>query len=467
MMSAYRHIAESFTERTKLLLAMMLGCMLTLGFAPFRALPATVIALAGFYYLIERCATKKEVFKYATIFGFVYFLSSMYWLATPLFADIKSYYFVMPFSLGLTPFILSLFISIPAIFTTYFEKRVAKIIIFSLSVAILELIRTYAIPFPWNLFGYASSGSKYLMQSVGLITIHGMSFAMIFISIAIFSGIRMLSVIAILAAISLMSFGYYIFNFSPSQTHSLNVRLVQPNFGYFYNINYNESHEKFDELISVMLDDLPDNNQLIILPEGSMPFLITEYQDGRVDQAVDLLTRIAAGYKTKILLPANYASEKDGKHYNSLLLIGKDGLEQRYFKRILVPFGEYLPFEKIIGRFINPIAANEISFTKGQKSGNFEYAGLTFALSICFESIFPQLFNKKNTIIVNVTNDSWLGKTIGPEQHFDMLRFRAIETQSKILRVANTGITAVIDERGNPLNYIDQNQKSILDLTTF
>jgi len=123
-----------------------------------------------------------------------------------------------------------------------------------------------------------------------------------------------------------------------------------------------------------------------------------------------------------------------------------------------------LPLKKLLGYFLTPIATSNGGFCPGRQAAQFEYKGLNFVPSICFESIFPQLFKKKHSIIINVTNDSWLGNTIGPSQHFDMLRFRAIETNSKIIRVANTGLTAIVDEKGNILHYLNINQQLTLDI---
>ena len=135
---------------------------------------------------------------------------------------------------------------------------------------------------------------------------------------------------------------------------------------------------------------------------------------------------------------------------------------QIYNKRKLVPFGEFLPFEKILKDFgFKKITEGHGSFIKGKEDKNLIFGQFNILPLICYEIIFPNLIQKSSVdtnLIVNISEDGWFGKTIGPDQHFSKSIFRAIENNTFVLRSANKGTSAIIDNKGNLLKEMNRNE---------
>ena len=131
-----------------------------------------------------------------------------------------------------------------------------------------------------------------------------------------------------------------------------------------------------------------------------------------------------------------------------------------------MPFGEYLPFRKILPSFVNSIAGDmDISESNvKQKVVHVDENLNNIAPIICYESIFTSMISKKANLIVNVTNDAWFGKSSGPYQHFEALKFRALENNIPAIRVANSGISGVIDRFGRVLVKTKLGTEAVLDV---
>ena len=140
---------------------------------------------------------------------------------------------------------------------------------------------------------------------------------------------------------------------------------------------------------------------------------------------------------------------------------------QEYNKRKLVPFGEFLPFEKFLNNFgLKKITEGHGSFLKGNKNNNLYIYKMNILPLICYEVIFTNLIQKSNldtNLIINISEDGWFGKTIGPDQHFAKSIFRAIENNTFFLRSANKGISAIIDNKGKIVKRLDRNEAGSIE----
>ena len=125
---------------------------------------------------------------------------------------------------------------------------------------------------------------------------------------------------------------------------------------------------------------------------------------------------------------------------------------QYYKKQKLVPFGEFLPFENFLNNFgFKKITQGHGSFSRGKIQKNIIFENLNILPLICYEIIFPELTQKSSletNLIINISEDGWFGESIGPHQHFAKAIFRSIENNSFLLRSANKGISAIIDNKG-------------------
>jgi apolipoprotein N-acyltransferase len=154
------------------------------------------------------------------------------------------------------------------------------------------------------------------------------------------------------------------------------------------------------------------------------------------------------------------------KIFNSLVIINnKFDILYKYDKIKLVPFGEFLPFEIILNKMgLKKITEGYGSFSKGVASNLFLLNELKLLPLICYEIIFPALSQKQKNIIVNISEDAWFGETIGPKQHLAKVIFRSVESNVFLIRSANKGFSAFIDNKGVIKKILKPNETGIIEL---
>src|SRR4029434_4202281 len=141
------------------------------------------------------------------------------------------------------------------------------------------------------------------------------------------------------------------------------------------------------------------------------------------------------------------------KAFNTAFFTDANGkILGRYHKQVLLAFGEYLPFSRILAQL--PMMPFADSFTPGPGPVVFHLPrGVRIAPLICYEDLMPDLSSKfvsetRANLLVNLTNDAWYGKSVGPWQHLRLAQSRAIETRRSLLRVTNTGVTSLVNAKG-------------------
>ena len=189
---------------------------------------------------------------------------------------------------------------------------------------------------------------------------------------------------------------------------------------------------------------------LVIWPEVAipLPYAYVEW----LFQEQDDLARKAGGS-----LYAGILTQQNGHNYNTVYALGEDS--GRYVKRHLVPFGEYIPAPDWVKPMFDVLSLPFPSIATGmQGQRTLSVNGHTVSMSICFEDVFPQEVRETSTssaFLVNVTNDAWFAGSAAPEQHLQIARLRAAESGRSLLRVANTGISAVIGPNGEVQQRLD------------
>jgi apolipoprotein N-acyltransferase len=189
---------------------------------------------------------------------------------------------------------------------------------------------------------------------------------------------------------------------------------------------------------------------LIIWPESAVPFFFQDepLQAERIRElAIDLNAYLLFGS------PAHELRNGRSTYLNSAFLISPHGTTLgRADKLHLVPFGEYVPLGNIL-TFINKIVVGIGDFAPGERAVPLDAGGTKLGVQVCYEVIFPELARQYvqagARILVAITNDAWFGRSSAPYQHLAISAFRAIETRTPLIRAANTGVTAIIDQNGH------------------
>ena len=242
------------------------------------------------------------------------------------------------------------------------------------------------------------------------------------------------------------------------------MRIIQPSIKQNLKWNKNEVQNNILKHISLSKSKGFDKITHIVWSESAIPYIVKS--EGLFLKELDSLL------PNKILITGGIRAESNGnkieKLYNSIFLI-KDSKVLNYYDKVhLVPFGEYIPFRKFIP-FVSKITHGSMDFSSGLKAKTIKLNDETlFSPLICYEVIFSEKvvdYNNMPDIIVNLTNDGWFGKSTGPRQHFDNAKLRAVENGISVVRVANNGISAIIDGYGRVQNKLKTNEIGFLDVS--
>ncbi|MGC9159506.1 MAG: apolipoprotein N-acyltransferase [Terracidiphilus sp.] len=199
----------------------------------------------------------------------------------------------------------------------------------------------------------------------------------------------------------------------------------------------------------------PAHPDLVAWPESPAPFV---QGDARFEQALETIARREQAPLVVGGLGTDYSfSERRWRYYNSALIVGPDGLLLgRYDKIHLVPFGEYVPFQRFLF-FARKLTGQVSAFSRGSERrvfllGTRNGPDRRYGVFICYEAVFAdevrQFSRRGAQVLVNLSDDGWYGDTSAPWQHLNMVRMRAIENRRWILRDTNNGVTAAIDPYG-------------------
>jgi apolipoprotein N-acyltransferase len=193
---------------------------------------------------------------------------------------------------------------------------------------------------------------------------------------------------------------------------------------------------------------------LIIWPETAIPALYHQ-----VRGYLDDMARLAARHGSSLLAGIPVWDAGSDRYYNSLVVLN-DGKRAFYHKKHLVPFGEYLPFADTLRGLLQFLHIPMSNFSPGPDVPPLLVAGgIHLGVSICYEDTFGEEVIEAlpaAEVLVNVSNDAWFGDSAAPHQHLQMARMRALETGRYMLRATNTGVSALIDEKGNVLRTTPQ-----------
>lgn len=412
-------------------------------------------------------------------FGFGYFVAGLWWVGGAMLVEAEEFAWALPIAVLFLPAIMAIFYGVAtALARLFWTDDIGRIAALAASFGLLEWLRTFVFTgFPWNPIGYAAMPIPLLMQSVSVVGMPGMNALSVFVfSVpALLVGRRNVALgvgLALLLVAGHVAFGYVRLAAPlPSPVRPLPVRVVQPTIDMAMKLDRSSRDEIFRTLLNLSAAPLPADRprpQLIVWPETSLPFLLTE----RPDALVAIGELLEDG---QTLLAGNVRAEGQGaearRYYNSVVAVNDRGeITDAVDKLHLVPGGEYLPLADLLRQVgIERIVAIPTSYSAGTVRHPLTIAdGLKAAVFICYEIIFPEEVNEGvqgADFIVNVTNDAWFGDTPGPYQHFRSAQIRAAETGLPVVRAANNGISGAIDSRGRVIDAFALNVRGTLDVT--
>ncbi len=466
--------------------AFLLGAMGALGFAPVFLLPALLLALSGIWFFLERNieegASFFKIFWLGWFFGFGHFTAGLYWITYALTVDLASFWWMMPFALFGIPAVLAVFTGASFLLTSLWPYGgISRAFAFAAIWVGVEWLRGHLFTgFPWNLLGYAWAFSAEMRQLASLGGVYGLSFLTLLMAISLIyiAGKRPFERTISLSVYLVAGFCWLwglerlktpdVISSSP-----LAIRLVQPSIP--QTLKWDPAQKEANFMTLLELTRRPSRLPLkaIIWPESAVPFCLEQ----------DLFRRLLIAEtlpQGALLFTGGLRRTDDGVKllnlWNSLFVLNDKGdVVAHYDKSHLVPFGEYLPLRAALdGVFgkgsIKKITAGTLDFTPGAGSASLPLPEGFPAFSglVCYEVIFPRAIlnpaQPRPGWIINVTNDAWYGNTSGPYQHLETARFRAIEEGIPLVRVANSGISAVFDAYGHMMGPLKLNEKGVSDL---
>jgi apolipoprotein N-acyltransferase len=424
-------------------------------------------------------------FRIGFITGLVHFLSLLYWLV-----PVMRTYGYLPMFLSvsilvLLAAVLALFIALfSTALTAFGRKPVGCLILMPLIWVALEYIRSFIFSgFPWELLGYSQYNRLQLIQISDILGVYGLSALIAIVNGAIFITLLHVakrrwqktkitkrlaagSMIAFILGVALTwSYGHWRLKTIDSLitiAPKTRISVIQGNIDQAVKWDpafQIETIKKYNHLSSSASKQQPD---LIVWPESATPFYFL-YDVAPSEMVFQGIRQSATDYL--IGSPSFLRTDGEVQYYNSAyLIIPEEKPMGKYDKTHLVPFGEYVPFKKWLP-FLGKIVAQVGNFREGVVGKTLPWRSQQLGVQICYEIIFPGLsraMTRNNaSILINITNDAWFGKTSGPYQHFSMTVFRAVENRRSLARSANTGISGFIDPAGRILASTDLMQEAV------
>ena len=449
--------------------ALAAGAGFALGQAPFSiiwlALPALCLAL--FWGMVS--ADARQAAWRGWLVGFGFGAVALSWIVEPFLVDIAAHGWMAPFALVFMAAAFGCFWGAGFGIAKWLAhgRGVAAALAFPACLTAAEMLRAYLFGgFPWALSSYIWIDTP-VYQMAAYLGPHGLTFATVLLcSIFVTSlvGRRIAGLLACGSVLGITVFLGAMIQSTPPGDGSAShiVRLIQPNA---------DQRQKWDpEMIPVFYQrqlsltgekskPAPD---LIIWPEVAVPFLLDD-----PDAPFQDITEAAGD------VPVIVGAQRfDGaRAFNSLAVLGRGGaVGQVYDKQHLVPFGEYLPAAGLLNRLgLQALAAQfGLGYSAGSGPRLLDLGDLGVALPlICYEAIFPhelRRVSERPDWLLLITNDAWFGAFSGPQQHFAQARARTIEFGLPMVRVANTGISAVIDGRGRIVDMLPMGMAGRMDV---
>lgn len=433
------------------LLAVSCGSLLVLGFAPFSWFPLAVIALAGFHQSLAD-ASPRAGFWRGWVFGAGLFGFGVFWIRISLneFGNLDAW---------AAHLLMAIFIAVMALYyglAGWLIRRLDKgsewvgpLLLFPGIYVLLEWLRGWLFTgFPWLNLGYTQidgplAGYAPIAGVYGVSLLVALSGGLLW-GLVRWSGRSRIAAGIGLGTIWLVGAGLQQADWTQPAGAPFKASVVQANIPQAVKWAPDAGVMIAEAYLELTRDHL--DSDLIVWPETALPDFLHQLRAPLITP----LGERAHAEGVEIVLGIPVMDEETGRYYNGLLSIG--GHEDLYAKRHLVPFGEFMPFKQWLGPLVELFEVPMSDFSRGTSQRPLLQVGQRLAgVSICYEDAFPNEVVQalpEAQYLINVSNDAWFGDSLAPHQHLEMARMRSLETGRFMVRATNTGISAIIDDRG-------------------
>ncbi len=466
------------------------GALSALAMAPFNLWPVLAFTFPVFVWLLDGTGAGRRglisAFGAGWWFGFGYFVAGLYWIGMALFVEADKFAWLLPFAVLGIPAGLAFFTAFGALLArAMWTTGPLRIVAFAAGLTIAEFLRgTILTGFPWNSFGYALTSVSYFAQGASLVGLWGLTL----LALAIFASPATMAdardrtahpflpvILSVFVLLLLGAYGWHrLSSHSIAEVEGVRLRLMQPNIS--QNLKWQPEQRPAvmrrylslsDQAASPERQGVKDVTHLI-WPESAFPFFL-DREPQALAQIGELLPAGVSLITGAIRLDAPLPGSKDPRVFNAIRVLRDDGaIIATYDKVYLVPFGEFLPFQSLLESIgLQQLTRVRGGFTAGATRRPLVVPGLPPAAPlICYEAIYPGYAlptGPRPRWILNLTNDAWFGITPGPYQHFAQARVRAIEEGLPLVRVANNGISAIVDPLGRVLRMLPLGSDGLID----
>jgi len=454
------------TAQARMALALTAGAVIPLAYAPYGYHPVALLCLGILFWLWDGAERRSAVVTGA-LFGLGMFGFGVSWV------QVSVHQFGMPlysFSVAVTAaFVLAMSVY-PAlcgylVATLPAPGRYSRVLfLYPAMWTATEILRGWLFSgFPWLLVGYSQIDSP-LSVFAPLVGVYGVSFmaALTAASVLVLwrgsvgwrgGAIAVLGCV-IVGAITLDDIRWTDAIGDPEPVVLVQGAVPQA-------VKWNRAYRQPSIDLYAALSEPHWGKALIVWPETAIPAFAEEVPDSiaalsaRAEQSG---TSLLVGMPTGDPGPA-------GEYFNSVVQLG--AATGHYDKRHLVPFGEYLPFDRWLRPLTTFLRIPMSNFSAGDREQQLlSVNGTVLGVSICYEDAYAGEVTRalpQANILVNVSNDAWFGDSIAPHQHLQIARMRALETERYLLRATNTGISAIIDDRGK---VVGSSQQFVADVVS-
>lgn len=461
------------------------GLLAALAFPPFHLVPVLWLSFPALVLLLRGAGRKRQAFAIGWAFALGLLSVSFHWIAGALFVDIKSFWWAVPLAVFGLPAVLGIYYGLAAMVARRWGmSRAADLFFFALCWFGAEMARAHLFTgFPWDILGYVWADCLPVLQSVSVIGIEGLTLLTILLAVLPAAGFMegtndtptfrlikrgpwFLLFLGVFIFFCVAAWGQHRLSAAVLETvPGVRLRLVQPGTQQAMKWKPERRMLNFNSLLSLTFDvagEKPITHY--IWPETATSFYLAEEPmarsniAGRMPEGSILLT---GSVRRAVDEAAN-----DYRYYNSLIVMDSKGaIVGGYDKHHLVPFGEYMPWRSFIP--FRVVTALGTDFSAGEGVRSVRAAGLPpFSALVCYEAIFSGAVAERNDpprFLLNVTNDAWYEGTIGPAQHFAIAKVRAVEEGLPLVRVANKGVTGVVDPYGRVVAKIGAEEAGHVD----